>query len=262
MTEAAENLVDQLQSDADDQAAEQQAIQDGANDAEWFWQDEMKGDGGKPDWLIDSKYKSVAEQAKGYNEIRQQLGSFTGAPEEYEVALPEDLVLPEGVTWELEKDDPLIAAFLPVAKEMNMSQDGFNRMVKTFIEYEAGAVKAEMDAEQERGQSELASIPEGVKRVGAVSGWAKANMSSEDYEAFKTMLVDANTLQMAENLIKLTRNSRVPDGSEETYKGAVTKEEIDAAFREKDANGRNKYETDANHRAKVTRMMQNYHGTA
>lgn len=256
MTE--ENLVDQLQAESTDQPTGSTESQEPS----WHWSDEVAGEGDKPDWLIDSKYKSVSDQAKGYNEIRKQLGQFTGAPEEYELGLPEDLVLPEGVEWELKDDDPLLAAVVPIAKEMNMSQDGLNKLIKTFVEYEAGAVASEMASEGERVESELSSIPDGVKRVGAVSGWARANMSSEDYEAFKGMMTDANTLQMAENLIKMTRGSKLPDPSDSSYKGAVTQADIDAAFTEKDAQGNNKYASDPSHRQKVQRMMQNYHGTA
>lgn len=255
------NLVDQLQTDADVSAEASKSAESGETKKDWKWNDDLPGDGDLPEWLKSDKYGSVAEQAKAYTELESKFGGFTGAPEAYEIALPEDLVLPDGVEWKIEDDDPLVMALMPVLKDMNASQDVFNTLIKAYVETEAGQIKTEMDAEQERGTSELASIPEGAKRVGTVSGWAKANLDDESYNSFKDMLVDSASLGMAEKLIALTRNSKLPEDSE-TFAGAVTQQEIDDAFKEKDENGKNKYATDKGFRAKVQRMMSNYHGTA
>lgn len=250
-----ENLVDQVQSEVDTPEA--------SNEPTWGWSDELPGDGDKPEWFIDSKYKTVADQAKGYKELQSEfskkVGAFTGAPEEYEVALPEDLVLPEGVEWALEADDPLIGALAPVMKEMQVSQEGFNQLVKTYIEYEAGKEAAAMAEEEERATRELSSIPEGAKRVSDVSAWAKANLSEGDFEAFKSTLTDSNALQMYENMIKLTRNSKIPDTQGNVT--GVTREELDAMYQAKDESGQNKYATDKKYRERVQGLERRYFGS-
>lgn len=107
--------------------------------SEWFWADGVKGAEKPPEWFDGKKYKSVAEQAKAYpelfkkhGELASKLKGFTGAPEKYELSVPEDLK--EQMTWSA--DDPLLSEFQGIAKEAGMSQEVFAKCLHTLAKYE------------------------------------------------------------------------------------------------------------------------------
>jgi hypothetical protein len=82
---------------------------------EYFLSDGIKGTGETPEWLNTEKYKSVAEQAKGYAELSKRFGGFKGAPKD-------GYSLPEGV----EKDDALYQELEAFATKNNMNGDAFS----------------------------------------------------------------------------------------------------------------------------------------
>ena len=43
----------------------------------------------KPEWFLSEKYKTVEDQAAAYPELAKKIGAMTGAPEEYEVSMPD-----------------------------------------------------------------------------------------------------------------------------------------------------------------------------
>ncbi len=50
-------------------------------EGEYYLTEGIKGTGEVPEWL-DTKYKSVADQAKGYAELSKKFGGFKGAPKD------------------------------------------------------------------------------------------------------------------------------------------------------------------------------------
>lgn len=106
---------------------------------DWFWSDGVKGTDKAPDWFDGKKYKSVAEQAKAYPDARKELDTlrgklkgFTGAPEKYELAIPE--TLKDKLEWVA--DDPLLGQYQEVAKKHGMSQELFGELLGIFAQYE------------------------------------------------------------------------------------------------------------------------------
>ena len=92
-----------------------------ANANEWRWSDDIIGDGEKPDWLKD-RYKSVSDQAKAYTELEKKFGEFHGAPK-------------DGYSFDDlgdAKDDPIVGHFAETFKDLNLSQQGFERVITEF----------------------------------------------------------------------------------------------------------------------------------
>ena len=85
-------------------------------EGEYFLTEGIKGSGDAPEWYRADKYKSIADQAKGYNEIEKRLGGFKGSPKD-------GYQSPEGV----EENDALLDELKTFAQETNMSQDAFSR---------------------------------------------------------------------------------------------------------------------------------------
>ena len=222
----------------------------------WSWNDSMPGSGEAPEWLNQGKYSNVEEQAKAYRELETRFGGFTGAPEAYSANLPEDLYVPEGIQFDFSDQDPIFQAIAPIAQELNMSQEGLDRMLGGYFSATAEEMAREQAEAADYAAEQIAAIPQGQARVNQVSSWAKANLDEGQFNAFTGAVTDADTLLLFETLIDKSRNSPLPMPTEQQA-AAYSKEDIDAMFRETDANGKNKYTTDAQFRTKVQRLMGN-----
>ncbi len=100
----------------------------------WDHAEGVPGEGDRPEWL-GTKFKSVASQAEAYGELEKKIGTFGanfGAPDgDYELTAPANL--PEGTTWEFDKEDPMLVSFTKAAKEVGLSQAGFDKVVHNYI---------------------------------------------------------------------------------------------------------------------------------
>lgn len=170
--------------------------------AEWYYANGVPGSGEKPEWLKDSKYKSVEDQAKAYNELEKKFGSFKGAPEKYEVKLQEDLQ----DKLAFNADDPFYKSFESWAKEKNFSNDAFNELLNL---YGYHLVKAELDLSKsykEQMEKEFEKLGEDRQKVvDEVAGWVKANVSEDDQDAVMQL---ANSASGIKFLHKIAKNDK------------------------------------------------------
>jgi hypothetical protein len=120
-----------------------------------------------PDWFMKDKFKNTEEQAKAYSELQKKMGKFWGAPKD-------DYTLDgvEGIT----KDDPLVANLVPALKELGLSQDGFNTLVKQYQEANVNMMKkyAE-DLKKELTENDAHTYQECDK-------WMRENFSEEEMQ--------------------------------------------------------------------------------
>ena len=104
--------------------------------ANWWLTDGVPGVGQKPEYL-SPKYKTLAEQAKAYNELHKTLVNTQGAPEQYEFGEYEQ---------HLDFNNPSMQKFMNFAKTNRFSQDAFKEIVGTLVEYQKGQIP-NIDAE-------------------------------------------------------------------------------------------------------------------
>jgi len=227
----------------------------------WKWNDELPGAGDAPDWLKADKYESVAKQAQAYGELEKKFGSFTGAPDEYAVPAPEtftDLDLPEGLELSLDEKDPLLQAFMPIAKDMGINQDGFNKLVGLYIQqqaqdYVAGFTTADQQKEMLGEHAD--------RRLASIASWGRGNLDDEMFGKLQESLTSAAAVEAVEAIIAKSRNAPLPNPGDLTPAPAFSKEDYEREFAKKDENGKWLYETDPAHRAKVRRMGEQVFGT-
>lgn len=208
---------------------------------EYFLQDGVKGVGDKPEWYLADKYKSVAEQAKGYAELQKRLGSFTGAPKD-------GYQLPEGY----DKEDALVAEVLKFGQESNMSQDGVSKLLDL-------AMKQAEVTESFKAENELKKLGENAQgRIKTVENFLKNKMGKE-YDSIIPLVNSAESVQLVEAMIKATQPARLPiDGNIEP--GGVTMEDIQKEMFRKDENGNMLRSVSREHEAKVQRMLKEFGG--
>ncbi len=153
-------------------------------EGEWLLTPTMKGVGDKPEWYKTEKYKTVQDQAEAYNALESKFGSFAGAPESYE------LNVPEGLEGEFDDDDPLLAGAREMAKEMGMDQTGFDKMVSLYL---SNSIETPED-QQSAMATQLVEVlgPKHEQRISQVSG-ALSNLL--DADTYKEIAPFANTPQ-------------------------------------------------------------------
>lgn len=202
----------------------------------------MKGSGAPPEFFNNKKYKTLADQAKAQRELEKKLGSFTGAPEKYEV--------PEGVGL----DEAYLAKLTEFGKKHNMSQEAFAELVAQ----ESAAQEAEV-AEYIKAQKEAIG-PDADKRIGSIAAWARANLDEAGFNELKEALTSATAFKVIERIVGLTRQAALPKVDATVTGSGITPEAVRAMHNELDAQGRRKYDYDADHRNKVKAAYRQLYG--
>lgn len=184
---------------------DQKGAGDGANI--WYYDDGKPGEGERPEWL-SSKYKTAAEQAKAYNEAQKKLGAFKGAPEEYDLEIPD---MPDA---KFQKDDPLLSSFLEDAKKNNVSQEYVTNLLKTYVNMQK-ASRPDPDKEMEK-------LGVNAKQdIQILAQWGDNVLTKEESTLFKNMMTTAESVRLFEKFRGLLtqadtqpNNPRTPRESE------------------------------------------------
>ncbi len=212
------------------------------SEGEYFLSEGIKGAGDMPEWYNPTKYKSVAEQAKAYNELEKKFGGFTGAPKDGYAG-------PEGV----ESGDALLEELTEFATRTNMSQDAFNDA------WELLTAQSEA-VEQVEQEQELAKLGDNAQqRIKTIEGFMKNNMSPEDFDVARDLVTTAESVQLIEMLVAATAPTKLPIQGGESPTG-VTWADIEAEMFKKHENGQLLRSVDTNHERKIQKMMHDYGG--
>lgn len=150
----------------------------------WFLSEGVQGEGEKPEWFVDNKYKSVSEQAKGYKELEKKLGAFTGSPDDYSNDLGAEY---DGI--EFDPDDELLSGFKALAKDSNMSQEGYTDMMKMFVDYTLKQEKTQENDVRENALAELEKIgPNPSTQINEMVQWFAQNFPNMEINDFKNSI--------------------------------------------------------------------------
>lgn len=190
----------------------------------------------RPDYLQE-KFKTAEEQARAYNDLSKKFGEFKGAPEAYDLTkLPEHL----------NRESPLITKMAERFKAMNLSQEGFESVVKDFvaIQEEFSEVKPQQIL-QELG-------PTGGEIINRVGNWIK-NFSPEEQETFKSWSMSGKDIQLLDKLRASTPLSRAPTQAD--FMSSSGFETLKAVEAEKAQNWE-RYRNDSAYASELSRRYQ------
>lgn len=173
---------------------------------QWYHAEGVAGEGETPDWFIGSKYNTVEDQAKAlkamqpdYNRLKN---SQAGAPEAYEVAMP------EGVEGEVDMNDPNLGKLVEWGQKNGVSQEGFQEVYDIY-----GAIQAQSATEAaEFKEAQFQALgPQAQQRITDVNHWIEANLSQEDVDALQgNAISSAAELKAIESMISKTKYQQVP----------------------------------------------------
>ena len=207
---------------------------------EYFLADGIKGTGDAPEWLNTEKYKSVAEQAKGYAELSKRFGGFKGAPKD-------GYTPPEGV----EADDALYQELEAFATKTNMNGDAFQEA------WELLSTQGEV-AEEYNQEVELSKLGDNAQeRIKTVEGFMKNNLDADTYEQARGLVTNADTIELVELLVKATAPTKLPlEGG--THPQGLTWSDVEHEMFKKDDNGNLLRSTNSGHEQKIQKMMATF----
>ena len=150
----------------------------------------------RPEWLPE-KFKTPEDMVKSFTQLEGKLrekGKL--APESY--AMPEDML----ETVDTEAED--YAAFTEVAKEIGLTNDGFNKLVSFAVD--AGLILPKNAFEKEME----ALGAEGEAMVSTVTNFMNQNLSKEEQQVFKTMAYTADQLRVLHKVLRMSGAKAIP----------------------------------------------------
>lgn len=171
------------------------------------------GGDGKPDWCEEKFYDAdagVRTQVlhESYTELQGKFSAGKSAyeeevaserlantPEKYEIVIPDDLKVPEGVEITLKEDDPMASWFMGWAKENGLSQEAFESAVSGYIKNEVANLPSMTD--------EIAKLGDyGQDRIQRVNTWLEKSLSGEQFKSLSGLLTSADQVAALEVLMK------------------------------------------------------------
>lgn len=224
----------------------------------WQWAEGVAGTGERPAWFKGEKFASVDKQAEAYTALEAKLGpaaALIGAPEG-DYAVP---ALPQGMTGEVDANDPLLVGFSKVAKDMGLSQKAYEQVVQAM----RGVIDSQAQAESARLSEAISQLGANLPaRVAAVQTYVTQHLGAEAFTALDAAVgTDAAAFQALERLVaKASGDAQLANEGGGAGAG-FTKAEIEAerykVFPEgHQLAGKRMYDHDQAHRARVDGMWK------
>lgn len=205
----------------------------------WHWDDNTPGQGDRPEWL-QSKFKSVAEAAKSFNELEKLKGS---APQSYDYKAGEGWIEPDY--------EPFIE-MADFAKKNHVPQLVMDKFLSSVGQY-LDEFKVDITEEKQKLGANAS------ERLQKLNNWAQSNLSEKSFQALSAGMRTAEAIEALEEIRNkmLSQSSMVPGGNESITAGGMSLEEYRS---ELNANY-TKFKTDPAYRkemnAKLERIVGN-----
>ncbi len=169
---------------------------------------------GLPDDLWDdAKGVKTGDLWAAYRDLKAEIDAkradVPGENETYDLALPEGFEVPEGLSVEIAKDDPLWADFQALGREAGLSKADFGKFVGAFAKYQIAQQTADVDAYVAE-KTKLGTNAD--TRINAANDWLKANLTAGQADALGGALTTAEGVQALEALIRLKSDATTASG--------------------------------------------------
>lgn len=213
----------------------------------------------RPEWLLD-KYMgadkpledAIKDQAKSYKEIQSKLGSFTGAPDEYEITVSDEI---KEAGFDIDMGNELIKDAIEFAKSSNMNQEGFNKMIELWATNELAVANAQ------KAQLEEAfnKMDNGKARIENISAWANKSLPADLVGELDSLLTTPESVKVVERMIALSRNA--PVNPSDATPSNVSADKVREMQFAKDEHGNRRIQTDPQFRKEYQQLRDQVYGT-
>lgn len=202
----------------------------------------------RPEWLNDdfsgdTLEDATSQQAQAYNDMKGKLGEFAGAPEQYEAfAFSDELsqtMSDRGISM-LDASDPLLVGMGDMAKEMNMSQAGYNKFAEAYV-------SNQIVQEDARVAGVIENLGENAQsRIKEIQAW-QSGLPDNIAELTTAVATDIEGIELLEYFMEKSNSS--PKMTKVSGDEVVTdpRATLDSLVSDP------RYKTDVNYRAEVER---------
>jgi len=233
---SATSLWDHAEPEAPSPAADTPPAPVESGSSEWFFAEGVKGEGDKPEWMKD-KYKTMAEQAKAYGELEKKFGEMRGAPKDgYNL---------DGIEG-FDKDDPILSQFSETFKELNLSQEGFERVFQEFNSVQSNMIQADVEAEMKK------LGPNAKSEVTQINSWIDNTFDEQTAATVRAWVATADDMRALQALRSFQPRSAIPSQSDALRVGSFeTSKELKAEM----SSNWNRYKDDEGYRKSMMSRM-------
>lgn len=153
-------------------------------------------------------------------------------PEAYQIALPADFKAPEGIEFQFDNNDPLLAQARSVMHDIDQGklsgQDAFSKLLGLY----AGSQVSSAAQVKVAREAEVAKLgPTGPARVDAVTTFLKATLGDAEGSQIASRMFTASDVQVMEKLVGKFASQGAAGFSQQhrdvTAAGKVTPEQYD-----------------------------------
>lgn len=171
---------------------------------------------GLPEQFWDGETGSVKfdDLGKSYNELsafqaeqQSRLAAVPESPDGYELKLPSDIKMPDGYTFALDANDPMVALGRETAKQAGLDQAGFEKLVGSYAEFQA---KQTADIAAAEAAQIKALGPQGKQRADAAKTWLVAKFGPEAPSFFEVPLKTKAGVEYLERMMRMTTAGGAP----------------------------------------------------
>ncbi|MDX2368823.1 MAG: hypothetical protein QNK36_10525 [Colwellia sp.] len=203
-------------------------------ESSWNWDDNTAGTGDRPDYLA-SKFKSVADAAKSYNQLEKKLGS---APKEYSFDIAKE--------WLDPSFEPLQEA-AQFARDKHVSQDVIDNLL--------GAATLALQEGKIDNKAEIEKLgSDGQERLDVLNNWAKSNFTEKTFDVLLQNMDTAESIIAIEEIRSMLvgGNTMVPGNNDSVSAGVPTVGDIQQEMLDNLA----KYKTNPGYRKEIQQKIE------
>ena len=203
--------------------------------------------------FYNGKYNSISDFEKSHDELqksysqktaeyKERMGAFTGAPEAYEPG--------EGI--EIDDSNPLFNKLQEVGKDMNLDNEGFNKLVSMYNE----AVTEQSAQYEETLKAEMVKLGDNAnERIQNIADWSNANLSEDERGILDSLSTSAEAVQLIEKFIGMSKQQGIARDHQVQTRPSYDKEDIRKMQMATDDNGNRLMSVDPAYYKKVKDLM-------
>lgn len=190
---------------------------------------------------IAGKYKTIGELEAGYKELSAKVREKNpGAPEKYEIKLPESIKLPDGV--DIAKD-PILEKMMPKMKELGISQAAFEGLVGSYLEAELGMIPDPAKELEALGGANAPILADVASFVAKFPEAEQAQLRSIAATAEGVKLIDKIRQMTGEKSIPTDQTGNAPQGNPQELREQAMKIKRETPNFEANSDAISRYET-------------------
>ena len=200
----------------------------------------------RPEWLPEG-FDTPESLLEDYNSMKEKMGDFTGAPEEYST---DSIELPEGFEF-YEDGDYTVSEFKNFAKEMGVNQEGFNKIMGYYAKTRLNDAIIDQQNREKSLLSLYGNEEKSKQQLSNIGSKVKGIIGDDGHQMFvKAAAGDVTAVvKLVESLLNKSNNAPTIPTKADTNTG-LTEADVEDMMRNPE------YQSNENYRNKVAKAWK------